>query len=341
MEQKAKEREQMMEAIRKEVQKLCTGDGKVRIQETEKNNCVVKHGLMVCEYGKSISPFIYLEPYLRMLENGESTIEETAKTIYGVYRNHYGKNSGIVNELFQREWVKNKIIYQLVNLEKNQEALKHMPYRIIGEDLAAVFAVLMEKNDTGIMTVKISRDFLRQWEMSEEELWRLANKNTSMLLPVVMENLSDLLIALFKTQLEASGVTLKQEAWDKLLNIHQKQMKEKESIKSQMYVLTNTYKTWGAAAFLYPGVLKTAAEQFGRDLIILPSSVHEVIIIPQDNITEFRDLSEMVKNINEHDVLLEEVLSDSVYRYCWKDDTFCRAAGNTKNGSIKRLEIDD
>lgn len=169
----------------------------------------------------------------------------------------------------------------------------------------------------------------------------MANKNTPMLLPVVMENLSDLLIVLFKTQLEKSGVTLKQEAWDKLLNIHQKQMKEKESIKSQMYVLTNTYKTWGATACLYSGVLKTAAEQFGKDLIILPSSVHEVIIIPQDNITEFRDLSEMVKNINEHDVLLEEVLSDSVYRYCWKDDTFYRAAGNTKNGSIKRLEMDD
>ncbi len=331
MEQKAKEKEQMMEAIRKEVQKLCTDDGRVRIQEAEKNNCVIKHGLVVCEYGKSISPFIYLEPYLRMLENGESTIEETAKTIYGVYRNHCGKNSGIVNELFQREWVKNKIIYQLVNLEKNQEALKHMPHRIIGEDLAAVFAVLTEKDDTGIMTVKISRDFLRQWEMSEEELWTLANKNTPMLLPVVMENLADLLIVLFKTQLEKSGVTLKQEAWDKLLSIHQKQMEEKESTKLQMYVLTNKYKTWGAAAFLYPGVLKTAAEQFGKDLIILPSSVHEVILIPQENMPKSRDLSEMVKEINQKDVLTEEVLSDSVYWYCRKDDRFCRMADNTEN----------
>lgn len=91
----------MMEAIRKEVQKLCTGDGRVRIQEAEKNNCVVKHGLVIGEDRKRISPFVYLEPYLSMLENGKTTIEETAKTIYGVYRNHCGKNSGIVNELFQ------------------------------------------------------------------------------------------------------------------------------------------------------------------------------------------------------------------------------------------------
>lgn len=54
----------MMEAIRKEVQKLCTGDGRVRIQEAEKNNCVVKHGLVIGEDRKSISPFVYLEPYL-------------------------------------------------------------------------------------------------------------------------------------------------------------------------------------------------------------------------------------------------------------------------------------
>lgn len=80
MEQKAKEKEQMMEAIRKEVQKLCTGDGRVRIQETQKNNGVIKHGLVICEDTKSISPFIYLEPYLSMLKNGESTIKETAKT---------------------------------------------------------------------------------------------------------------------------------------------------------------------------------------------------------------------------------------------------------------------
>ena len=97
-----------------------------------------------------------------------------------------------------------------------------------------------------------------------------------------------------------------------------------------MYVLTNKYKLWGATAFLYPGVLKAAAKRFGKDLIILPSSVHEVILIPQDNLEEFGDLSEIVKNINDHDVLPEEVLSDSVYRYCCEDDTFCRVAGNNE-----------
>lgn len=222
--------------------------------------------------------------------------------------------------------MKNKIIYQLVNVEKNQEALKQMPHRIIGEDLAVVFAVLMEKDDTGIMTMKISRDFLRPWEMSEEELWILANKNTPMLLPVEMENLSDLLIALFKTSMEKNGVTFKQEAWDKLLETHREQMNKTEGIKLQMYVLTNKYKLWGAAAFLYPGVLKAAAKQFGKDLIILPSSVHEVIIIPQENMPKSRDLAEMVKEINQKDVLPEEVLSDSVYWYCRKNDRFCRVA---------------
>ncbi len=330
MEEKIREKEQRMETIRKEVEKLCTGDGKVKIQETLKNNDIMQYGLVVIKDDKAISPLIYLEPYLNMLENGDSTIEETAESIYCVYLNHCEKNLGIENELLHRELVKNKIIYQLVNLKKNQEALKNMPYRVIGEDLAAIFMVLLEKDDTGIMTVKINQDFLKHWELSEEELWTLANKNTPILLPVDMESLSDLLIALFKTSMEKNGVTLKQETWDKLLEEHREQMNGTKGIESQMYVLTNKYKLWGAAAFLYPGVLKATAKRFGKNLIILPSSVHEIILIPQDDLEEFGDLSEIVKNINDHDVLPEEVLSDSVYRYCCEDDTFCRVAGNNE-----------
>lgn len=330
VEKKVKEKEQMMENIRKEVGKLCIGDGKVKIQEILKNNDVIQHGLMMIKGDKGISPLIYLEPYLNMLENGDSTIEETAKAIYCVYLNHCAKSPSVESELLHRESVKNKIIYQVVNLKKNQESLKNVPYRVIGEDLAAVFVVLVEKDDTGIMTVKINQDFLTYWELSEEELWTLASKNTPRLLPVEMENLSDLLIALFKTSMEKNGVTLNQEAWNKLQEAHKEQINEMKGIESQMYVLTNKYKLWGAAAFLYPGVLKATAKRFGKDLIILPSSVHEVILIPQDNMPEFGDLAEIVKNINDYDVLPEEVLSDSVYRYCWKDDTFCRAAGNNE-----------
>ena len=99
-----------------------------------------------------------------------------------------------------------------------------------------------------------------------------------------MESLADLFIALFKTSMEKNGVTLKQEAWDKLLEEHREHMNETKGIELQMYVLTNKYKLWGAAAFLYPGVLKATAKRFGKDLIILPSSVHEVILIPQDNL---------------------------------------------------------
>ena len=328
MEKKVKEKEQIMETIRKEVGKLCTGDGKVKIQEILKNNDVIQHGLVMIKNDTGISPLIYLEPYLNMLENGNSTIEETAKLIYGIYLKHCEKNPGVESELLHRESVKNKIIYQVVNLKKNQESLKNVPYRVIGEDLAAVFVVLVEKDNTGIMTVKINQDFLTYWELSEEELWILANKNTPKLLPVEMESLSDLLIALFRTSIEKNGVILKPEAWDKLQEAHKEQINEMNGIESQMYVLTNKYKLWGAAAFLYPGVLKAAAKRFGKNLIILPSSVHETILIPQDNMPEFGDLAEMVKNINDHDVLPEEVLSDSVYRYCCEDDTFCRVVGN-------------
>ena len=107
MEKKVKEKEQIMETIRKEV----------KIQEILKNNDVIQHGLVMIKNDTGISPLIYLEPYLNMLENGNSTIEETAKLIYGIYLKHCEKNPGVESELLHRESVKNKIIYQVVNLK--------------------------------------------------------------------------------------------------------------------------------------------------------------------------------------------------------------------------------
>lgn len=190
-----------------------------------------------------------------------------------------------------------------------------MPHRIIGEDLAAVFAVLWKKDDTGIMTTKIKREHVHCWQMDEDELWELANKNTPKLFPVVVKSLEDVFMDLMKTQLEESGIALNAESWDRLLDAHRIQTEQKDSIQPKLYVLTNVYTTWGASAILYPEVLKNLSRKLGGDLLILPSSVHEVIFMRKENTPEYHVLAGMVKEINKKEVLPEEVLSDSVYIY--------------------------
>jgi hypothetical protein len=86
-----------------------------------------------------------------------------------------------------------------------------------------------------------------------------------------------------------------------------------------MYVLTNASGSLGAAALFYPDVKEKAAELLGGDYYILPSSVHEVILVPDSADIKAADLCDMVKQANRTVVDEKDILSDNVYHYS-KDD---------------------
>jgi hypothetical protein len=82
-----------------------------------------------------------------------------------------------------------------------------------------------------------------------------------------------------------------------------------------MYVLTNTSGSLGAAALFYPDVKDKAAELIGSDYYILPSSTHEVILVPDSAGINPKELCEMVKQANRTVVDEKDILSDNVYHY--------------------------
>ena len=97
-----------------------------------------------------------------------------------------------------------------------------------------------------------------------------------------------------------------------------------EDIQQQvpMYVLSNKSRVHGAACILYPDILKDFAAVVEKDLYVLPSSIHEVILLPAEGTEDSEQLKLMVHEINESQVEDEEVLSDSVYFYRRRDDAF-------------------
>lgn len=225
------------------------------------------------------------------------------------------------------ELAKERIIYQLISLEKNCKLLKHMPHRIIGEDLAIVFVLLLENNHLGMATIKINKEHMNLWEMNEEELWDMAKANTPKLLPATFVSLKDVMLDLLKTQLETNRTVFDEKIWDALFGTYSCPIGRKESQNLQLYILSNSTQAWGASAILYPGVLKEVAKKLGGDLLILPSSVHETIILRREAKLEYNEIAALVKEINQKEVLPEDVLSDSVYLYHSEDDSFCRVAG--------------
>lgn len=82
-----------------------------------------------------------------------------------------------------------------------------------------------------------------------------------------------------------------------------------------MYVASNCDRFNGASVFLYPNLLKEFAENIGGNFYILPSSVHELIFVPESEYTDIGYMKMMVQEINASEVRDEEVLSDNIYFY--------------------------
>ena len=102
-----------------------------------------------------------------------------------------------------------------------------------------------------------------------------------------------------------------------------------------MMVATTEDSRMGASVIQYPGFLEQAAEVMGGDFFILPSSIHEVLLVPDDGKADFRDLETMVQTINESQVAPAERLSDHVYHYDQADRVFELAS---KTASRKRTK---
>lgn len=282
----------------------------VEITEVTKNNGVVLKGLSLKESDSSISPTVYLERYYSGYENGQ-TIEEIGDEIIDVY--HKGNLGEFfdVSDFLDFEKAKSRIVYKLVNYEKNKVLLKQIPHKPF-LDMAVVYYYLLENEHIDNATILIYNNHLETWKITEKELDDLAKKNTPKLLKEDLRSITDVLYQILKNRSESAAEQFLEE--------------EKDAMSDPiMYVLSNRNKIFGAAAILYKGVLKKFSEEVKKDLYILPSSVHEVILIPKDDTMEWEKLQEMVKEVNSTQVEDVEVLSDSVYCYQRSNDALLPA----------------
>ncbi|MEG1596504.1 MAG: DUF5688 family protein [Lachnospiraceae bacterium] len=228
---------------------------KVQIQEIIKNNHVPLDGLSILEAGNNISPTIYLNSYFLSFKNGTSipTICDEILLLYEKNRSP----SPIDLEFFTNfSKIKDKIVFKLVNLEKNKILLKEIPH-IPYLDLAIIFYCLVDAGERGNITILIRNQHLKLWNITDKELYDLAAINTPFLLPDDFNSMTSILESYLETQSisnELPGSTY---------------------ALCPMYVLTNSSKLFGAACILYNGMLKKIAETLQSCFYILPSSVHE------------------------------------------------------------------
>ena len=268
--------------------------GNITINHVIKNNGCEMDGLVIMEKGKDIAPTIYLDSFYELYTNGEN-IKNIIRQIEVIYEQNKNNVTFDVNILKHFDTIKDKIVYKVVNYRSNEKLLEQVPHKRI-LDLAVVFYCLLDNEYGRSATALIYNNNLKNWNVTIDDVYKAALKNT----PDLLHSKISSMAALF----EKCGV-----------NVDGEEVDLKDYVPSDMYVLTNESKLNGAACILYENVLYDFAQKLGADLYILPSSVHEVILLPKLSMFEKDELVTMVKEVNTEGVAADEVLSDHVYEY--------------------------
>ena len=239
----------------------------------------------------NISPTIYLNPYYHRYLNGVP-MEDIYMDILNTYYNNLPQKDFDISLFRDFEKASQRIVFKLVNKEKNEELLKDVPY-INFQDLALIFVCMVTDFMHDYATILIHNHHLALWDVSLENLYLIALSNTPKLLPYRFDSFENM---------------LEQTCYNNSSSFND----------LDMFILTNKLKIHGCTCIAYPRLLKRIADFLEDNLIIIPSSIHEVLIIPENAAKpdySMEDFQSMITDINETELTDDEVLSDHAYLY--------------------------
>lgn len=217
-----------------------------------------------------------------------------ARIIKNIQEDTYIKN-GDVFDFTDWDSVKGHLYGRLINTERNQKLLRDVPNREY-LDLSLVYYVRIAETAMGeYYAIQIHNEHLLFWGVDENTLCRELVKNMSNADDVAFENMSDILIPFFR-------------------------MRDPEYVERErnfeMYVLGSKSRVNGAVQMCNRKALRSIAEYVQDDFWILPSSIHEVILVPCRCFKgDIQGLSQIVREVNDTQVAVNEILSYHVYRY--------------------------
>lgn len=263
----------------------------VELKEVRKNNGVLLHGLLISSGSQNVVPTIYLEHFFRAYEEG-MTFAEVLRRLLEVYGQDVPARS--IDMEFFRDFdkVRDRICYRLVGQAGNEEMLKDVPY-VDFLDMAVCFFYAYKGKELGEGSILIHNSHMEMWKCGVTELMSLAQKNTPVLFPWQCCTMEEVIREM----------------------IDRERQEELLAEEVPMKVLSNRQRMNGAACLIYPNVLEHLAEENETDLYILPSSIHETILLADSGREKPGELKAMIVQVNRTQVAPEEVLTDSLYRY--------------------------
>lgn len=272
------------ESLKDKVQEQLGENVSVYYTDMVKNNNVKQEALALQTKGEQATPMIYLKGLFEEYER-TGNLEESINTVVAIYK---GRSNVVADwSGFGWEQVKPYIRIRLVRMEGNGEYLKDRPYKKV-LDMAMIFVVLLNEKE-GEIAANVSWSQMEVWGIEAEELYRTAEVNLRKE-EFTITDMKSLFLAELAEELREGG---------------------------DIYIFSTKNRIHGAKAMLRADILKTFAEEKGCNIFILPSSVHEVLLICDEKEVCVAELKKIVNSANRNSDLIEaeEVLSDSVYYY--------------------------
>lgn len=283
------------EMVRQKAQRKIADMAEVRVKRILKNNSVTVTCLTFIDRKSGLTPTIHLDDFYEKYRAGMS-MEEIVKQMISCYQNTKVMDGQNFSYLHKWQYARPLVAYKVVNQERNGELLAKVPHKDF-LDLSKVFYIYLKEIGG---TILVDHQLCEKWGIGMEELEETAEENTPKLQPVRLQHMEKLMLELFgEDMVEFLG----------------EEVAEGIEKVQDMYVLSNDSRLFGAAAILFPGELQKIAERLDNDLYILPSSIHEVLLLPVLEDVDLDCLKEMVHEVNETSIIPEEMLSDRVYIY--------------------------
>ena len=207
-----------------------------------------------------------------------------------------------IDNLLNYEEMKNKLSIEVISAEANKELLLNIPHDRI-EDLAAVYRFVLKSESTGKASILVSNEMMQKMGITHEQLKNDALYNAPIIRPAVIKGMNEVIKEIMgKEAYELANGT--------------------GNVEESVYVATVPDKDSGAGVLSYQNFMDQAAERVGGDFFILPSSIHEILIVKDDGEMKAELLRNMVQQINRTELMPEDKLSDNVYHYDSKEHIF-------------------
>ncbi len=248
-------------------------------------------GITISPAGGNVGMNLNANQLFDQMQDGQSYEGVLAVAVSTAERGLHDMPAVDVSELMNYEAAKKYLCFDVVGSDRNADMLEKVPHTD-KENISMVYRLQLDSTENGAATVLITNAMMEQFGVTKEQLHADA-----------MENAQEIRPADFRTMAAVMA---------EMMGMPEEMMAD---MAPPMYVATNQDKVHGAAVMFYTDFMDQAAKELGGDIFILPSSVHEVLILPDDGNMDAQELKEMVTSINASEVSPEDRLTDSVYHY--------------------------